>query len=131
MTRINWTLNSIVFLSSTLLCFVIVLPIYFVLDQTLAMNLPFYGFGIMLTLNLLIYIGFVYKIKAKHKKWNKNEKHSLTKEEILRMTNDPNASKELFMEIELTKGFNTFYLSLSVTFGLVITMITTLIMYYA
>lgn len=130
MTRINWTLNSIVLLSSTLVCFVIVLPIYFTLDQTLAMNLPFYGFGIMITLNLLIYIGFVYKIKSKHKKWEENEKLVITKEELVRMTNDPNASKELFMEVELSKGFNTFYLSLSITFGLVITMITTLIMYY-
>lgn len=131
MTRINWTLNSIVLFATTLVCFAIVFPIYFALDQSLAMNLPFYGFGIMITLNLLIYIGFVYKIKSKHKKWNENEKLVITKEELERMTNDPNASKELFMEVELTKGFNTFYISLSITFGLVITLITTLIMYYA
>lgn len=131
MIKSDWTLYGIVTLISTIVCLTIVLPIYFTLDQFLAMNLSFYGFGIMLFLNLMIYIGFVYKIKLKHKKWNKNENFVMGKEEISRMTNDPNASIEMYMEIELAKGYKVFIISIALTIGVIISMLTTLIMYYA
>lgn len=129
MTSANWKSILIFLLISLSISLVVALPIYFLVDESISMNIIFYAFGIFLFFDLLVYLGFIYKVKVKHKKWG--DDFPVTSIEIERMTGKSHSTSDEYKEVELLKGWDTFNKVLAISIGIFIVMIIQLIMYYA
>lgn len=129
MTSINWKPLLIFFSISLSVCLIVAFPIYFLVSETISMNIMFYLFGIFMFFDLLVYLGFVYKIKVKHKKWG--EDFPVTSIEIERMTGKSHSTSDEYKEVELLKGWDIFNKTLAITIGILLVMIVQIIMYYA